>query len=326
MRRRYASTLLAVGACSALAAGAWAQVTIDPVVTSIGALRDPVPGRDPLYVFRGESNVQFPVINAAHDVVFRARSASQFDTNAGNAWGIYVKRDGDPLAVLADTTVDDAGTPGFPVPGRSATAYFTDFKAPLLNDTGDVLFHGTFYDPDTGSGSGLYATTVTGGAIVKIADTSDTVPGFSVPFLGFSSAAADQDLTQAVVNDAGQIAFWASFSGSPNGGLFGSTVAGGAIVQLADRSTTPTGVPFGTPQPFTDIRPNFAMNANGLVAFHGTIRLNSSTGPQRNGNYVVPVTGGTLPANVAFQFQVAPDAGGATFSGISDEDIDASGR
>jgi len=318
---------IAMLAVHVLGAAAAAQVTIDPVVISTSTVRDPVPGRDAQFVFRGESNVQLPVMNAGHDVVFRARSASQSDNNVGIAWGIYVQRPGDPLVVLADTTVDNAGTPGFPVPGRPATARFLDFKAPLLNDAGDVVFHATFNDPIGGTRTGIYATHVSGGPIVKIVDTFDTVPGAgAITFSTFIFAASGlQDITPAALNSGGAVAFWAQFDAGATG-LFGSTVSGGSIVQLADRTITPTGVPFGVPQPFLEIRPTMALNDAGQVAFHGSIRLTSASGPIRNGVFRVPVAGGTVPVTVAFQFQTAPDAGTATFSNFSDEDIDESGR
>lgn len=328
MTNKYAAPVIGLAAVLAMCAAAAAQVTIDPVVTSIGSLRDPVPGREAPFVFRGESNVQLPVMNDSHDVVFRARSASEFDNNAGIAWGIYVKRPGDPLAVLVDTTVD-AGTPGFPVPGRPAGARFTDFKAPLVNGSGDVVFHATFFDASTSlTRTGIYATHVSGGPLVKIVDAFDTVPGAGAATYStfiFSSASL-QDLTPAALNDNGDVAFWALFDGSATSGLFGSSVSGGTVVQLADRTITPSGVPFGTPQPFLEIRPTMAMNGSGQVAFHGSIRINSPTGPIRNGVFRVPVSGGTPPVTVAFQFQTAPDAGTVTFSNFSEEDIDENGR
>lgn len=310
----------------ALPALANAQVTIDPVVTSIGAARDPVPGRDAPFVFRGEANVQLPVMNANHDIAFRARSAADFDNNTGVAWGIYARPSAGSLTVLADTTVDNVGTPLFPVPGRPAGARFLDFKAPLLNNAGDVVFQASFNDPIGGTSSGIYAAHVSGGPLVKIVDTYDLVPGGGgATFATFVFASAViQDLTAAALNNAGQVAFWARYNASDTG-LFGSTVAGGAIVQLADKTITPLGVPFGTPQPFVEVRPTFALSDSGMVALHGSIRLNSPAGLIRNGVFRVPVTGGP-PTTMAFQFQTAPAAGAATFSNFSSEDIDETGR
>ncbi|HNO77083.1 MAG TPA: HYR domain-containing protein [Phycisphaerae bacterium] len=302
-----------------------AQVVIDPVVQSIGGTRDPVPNRDFPFVFRGESNVHLPSINASGEVVFRARSASEFDNNSGAALGIYVQRPGDPLDVLVDNLVD-AGTPGFAVPGRPFEAYFLDFSTPLINNNGDVVFRARFFDPVAGASAGIYATTTTGGPLVKIVDTLDSVPGAGgATFSTFTFSGSSLDnLALVALNNAGQLAFWAGYN-SFDTGLFGSSVAGGPIAQLADNTTVPTGVPFGTPQPFLEIRPQISINQSGVVAFHGSIRLNSASGPIRDGVFSVPVSGGP-PTTVAFEFVTAPDAGTATFSGFSDQEIDDTGR
>ena len=63
--RHAARFLVSAALTLALTTELWAQTTIDPVVISIGATRDPVPGRDAPFVFRGESDVELPVINAA---------------------------------------------------------------------------------------------------------------------------------------------------------------------------------------------------------------------------------------------------------------------
>lgn len=324
-RRFFWSAQIAVATVLIPAVLALGQVTITPIVRSIGALQDSVPNRDAPFVFRGESNVRLPAINATGEVVFRARSASSFDNNAGAALGIYVQRPGEPLAVIVDNLVD-AGTPGFAVPGRPAGAFFLDFSAPLINDSGDVLFRALFSDPVGGTSAGIYATTTSSGALTKIVDTFDLVPGAGgATFQSFTfSSATLQDLAMVAFNNAGQVAFWATYN-SFDTGLFGATVSGGAIVQLADNTIIPTGVPFGTPQPFSEIRPEISINQSGQVAFHGSIRLNTPTGPIRNGLFRVPVVGGAVET-VAFQFVAAPDAGTATFSTFSDQDIDDSGR
>ncbi len=304
---------------------AQAQVVIDPVVQSIGATRDPVPNREAPFVFRGESNVRLPSINASGEVVFRARSASEFDNNSGVALGIYALRPSESLAVLVDNIVD-AGTPGFAVPGRPFDARFLDFSTPLLNDSGDVVFGALFSDPIGGTSAGIYATTMTGGPLIKIVDTFDLVPGgggATFATFTFSGSSLD-DLALVALNNAGELAFWAGYN-SFDTGLFGSSVAGGAIAQLADNTTVPTGVPFGVPQPFVEIRPQISINQSGQVAFHGSIRLTSSSGPIRSGVFRVPVAGGP-PTTVAFQFVTAPDAGTATFSNFSDQEIDDTGR
>jgi hypothetical protein len=106
--------------------------------------------------------------------VFRAKSASVSNVNSGVAYGIHVKRPGEPLAVLVDTTVDAGGNPNFPVPGQpSDTVFLTSlFGAPLINNAGDVVFFARFNGPTSGSGEGFYSTKTTGGPITI--DSSDS--------------------------------------------------------------------------------------------------------------------------------------------------------
>jgi len=308
------------------------QITIDPVVRSM----DPVPNRAAPFVFRGGPNMQLPVMNAVGEVVFRARSASSIDLSVGEAFGIYVRRPGEAVDVLVDNLIN-AGTPGFAVPTRTPSAHFTNFSTPLINDAGDVVFIANFIDPDAEASvvqAGIYATTTSGGGLTKIADSFDLMPGAGgVRFTAFTpSNATIQHLGGLALNNAGQVAFFGR-NGLSTTGLFGSTVSGAAIVQLADNTITPTGLPFGTPQPFVAIEPKVSLNDVGQVAFNGQIPLNTPTGPIRGGVFRVPVTGASAPVSMAFQFEVAPDSGGATFNtGVSsqnpfsDQDIDESGR
>ncbi len=328
--RRLARSALACVPVVLTAAVAQAQVTIDPIVRSIGANRDEVPGRPYPIVFRGESDVQLPVINQGGDVVFRARSASVFDNNTQAAWGIYAKPAGQPMNVLVDTTIDDAGTPGFAVPGRPAEARFLNFKAPLVNNAGDVIFMAFFTDPVAGTNAGIYATTIYGGPLVKIVDTFDLAPGGGGEAFKrfYFSSSTTEEVSYATLNDAGQVAFYATYGPSTTNyhGIYASTVTGGSIIVLADNTDTiiPTDVPFGTPGGFREVRPDFAMNSSGQVAFHGSIRIGSGS-IRRVGVFRVPVTGG-VPQTICFQFVTAPDAGSATFQSFSDQDIDENGK
>lgn len=298
--------------CVTMAAPALAAtVTVNPIMRSLNSGRDSVPGRPAPFVFRGDNPIQPPSINNAEEIVFRARSASNADNNVGAAFGIYAKRPGFPLAVLVDST-DTSGAPSFPVPGRPAGTRFNTFSPPLLNNAGNVIFSATFSIPgvSTGSGSGLYSVNVTGGAIARITDSFSTVPGHpTATFRNFSSGLSGV-LIAAALNDAGQVVYWADFLIPPavfpnvTNAIFGTTVAGGAGILLADSTQTisPVSVPIGANAGFREIRPTLSINSGGSVAFAGGLGPAPSL---RAGVFVVSVTGGPIET-AAFRGQPVP--------------------
>ncbi len=305
-------------ACALTASVTAATVTVETVARR----GDPVPGRSAAFVFWGESFLRPPAVNDAGEIVFRARSASATDFNFGEAKGIYVKRPGLPLAVLVDTTTDSAGNPTFPVPGQPAGTRFLDFGAPLLNNAGDVVFRASF-----SGGEGLYAVKTTGGPIVKLADTGDAAPGGGgALFENFNNALLSSSLnglTLAALNDAGQVAFFARFNALGTSGLYGTTVAGGPVVRLADglETVTPTNVP-GTPGAFRDVRPEISLNAAGIVAFRGSLGPAPSF---RGGVFTVPVDGSSPPDTRAFRLQTAPGGTAQFGDNFTDQDINDAG-
>lgn len=277
-----------------------------------------VPGRPAPFVFRGDNPMPPPTINNNGEIVFRARSASGFDTNTGTENGIYAKRPGFPLAVLVDTTFT-GGVPTYAVPGRPANNRFAGFKPPIMNNTGDVVFQATFSSPGTtpSSGTGIYAVKVTGGPIVKLADTFTAVPNYPTSvFNTFDPNSVSIAFTTGL-NDVGQVAYWGQFlipgNSTQRNGLFGSTVAGGAGVRLADSvgASGPASVPVGANDFFREIRWVSAINSSGTVAFAARISPSTTSG---NGIFVVPVTGGLI-TTVAFQGQPVPNRPGEFFQG-----------
>lgn len=289
-----------------------ATVTIDPVIRSLNSGRDPVPGRPAPFVFRGDNPILPPTINDAGQLVFRGRSASNFDNNAGAAFGIYAKRPGFPLAVLADTTVDALGNPTFAVPDRPSNTRFATFSPPLLNNAGDVIFQASFFIPSlsTGSGSGYYSVNIAGGAITKITDTFTAVPGHATAtFRTFASGLTGVPIA-AALNDAGQVVYWGNFLIPPavfpnvTTAIFGTTVAGGPGSLLADSTQTisPVSVPIGANAGFRDIRPTMAINSGGTIAFAANLGPSPSF---RGGVFAVSVAGGPI-TTVAFRSQPVP--------------------
>ena len=162
--------LIAVTVVAVLTPTLFAQptVTIEKVVRSSGnsiyhrdmTLTDTVPGRDFPFVFwSSAAEPPAPVINEGGEVVFKGFSASRFGINTGGELGLYVKRPGESLAVLVDTTLDGGGNPTFAVPGHPGSR-FRRFDPALLNDAGDVVFWALFTDFTTfQSGSGFFSTT-----------------------------------------------------------------------------------------------------------------------------------------------------------------------
>ncbi len=327
---RITSVLFLVAASSVPASAA--TVTIEKVARSVGnsiysrdlALTDAVPGRADPFVFWSSASPSAPVINDAGEVAFVGFSASKFGVNQpGGGFGIYVKRPGQPLAVLVDTTIDGAGDLTSSVPGHPGSVFF-GYEAPLLNNAGDILFFGRFYDSVTfAQGAGFFSTTTTGGPIVKIVDTFDTPAGHSATslFESFTFTVDAPSTFGASLNDSGQVVYWGQFCDAPPctslgrlNGIFGTTVSGATHVLLADsaKSICPSGVPFGLScdgaldEGFWEIRPEIALSSTGVVAFHGSIRQ-SLPSTCCKGTYAIPVTGG-VATTVAFQFETAPPA------------------
>ncbi len=302
-----------------------ATVTIEAVLDVRAASVFPatsspaVPGRPSQFVFRGDNPMPPPTINNAGELVFRARSALNSNTNTGTALGLYAKRPGFPLAVLVDSTEVSPGVPTFAVPGRPANNRFTGFEPPLLNNAGDVVFLASFTSPGTtpSSGTGVYATKTTGGPIVRITDTFTAVPGHPTgSFTTFNSGLSSVALT-TVLNDLGQVAYRAQFLITGNStqrtGLFGSSVAGGPGANLADSvgASGPVSVPVGVNDFFNEIRFAVALNNLGTVAFSAGMPGGIIN---RGGIYTVPVGGGSI-TTVAIQGQPVPGRLGETFQG-----------
>ncbi|NOT02319.1 MAG: hypothetical protein HOP29_17060 [Phycisphaerales bacterium] len=256
----------------------------------------------------GRSGVGFvrlfgiPSINDGGVVVFRGNSQASGGSNS--AAGLYVQRPGEALDVLVDTT-QTSGVPTFAVPGQPAGTNFGSFKDPIVTNSGDVLFFAGWAGPG-GGGEGFYATTTTGGAMVKIVDTTDAVPGFPASlFKGFSFSGIDRLMISA--NDAGEVVFFGRFdrTGFPfeSGGLYGTSVAGGTPVRLVDN--TGTMLPVDQAVPFQEVKDEAAINGAGFVVFEGGIASTPSASRFR-GIFAVPVAGTSLPKTVAIKGGAAP--------------------
>lgn len=294
---------------------------IDVAFEKIARSGDPVPGRETLnVVFNGRAFqagqqpgvLSRPAINEAGDVVFRARSSHPSNFNQDPAIGLYVKRAGQPLARLVDQSLT-AGLPTFPVPGRPAGTVFGDFDPPLLNNNGDVIFRATYTGGAQPGGQGWFSTTVAGGAIVNVVNTSTVVPGFPAAVFdrGFNFSFS-LPVYSGALNDAGQIVFHGRFQrpGAPfeDSGLYGTTVAGGALARLAD--TTGMVAPIGNTQTFRQLSQQLppALSDSGQVIFQGSIGPTSTA--LTAGIFTVPVDGSAAATARALQFQSVPLSSG----------------
>ncbi len=304
---------------------------------------DPVPGRETLnVVFNGrafqhlsytDGVLSRPSINASGEVVFRGVSSHPSNFNTNSAVGLYAKSPGFPLIVLADTTTDVGGNPTFAVPGQSVATQFTNFKPPLINDRGDVLFYAT-YGSATGSGSGFYAMTTTGGPIVKLVDSTDTVPGWpGTTFGSFAFGGVFGRFTLGSLNDVGQVVFMGVFNAPDDTyqdvGIYGTTVAGGLLVRLADATGSMTMVdqdPSITIHGLQQDR-HAALNNAGMVVFGADIGATPFVA--QRAVLAVPVDGSAGIRTLAKRYQpvlLSDGASHALFASFNGHDINDSGQ
>ncbi len=308
----------AIVVLSVVVSTAGAATVFDPVARQ----GDPVPGQVGASGF--STNFSRPSINESGVVVFEGIGPV--------AAGIYVKRPGMPLGVLVDGTMASPGVPTFAVPGQPAGTAFSLFKAPLINDVGDVVFFASF-----SGGNGIFAANIAGGPIVKLADSTDMVPGFPTTQFSLFEFSLDRSILVASLNNNGDVVILGRFRRPSDSfdqiGLYATTVAGGPLVRLVD-GTESFGFTTGT-------LPNRnlgwvlsgintaapALTDTGHVVFRGTAHLPATT-VFWSGVFAVPLAGGTNPTIVALKFDAAPTGSAtvASFGGFfGDYDVTDSG-
>jgi len=315
MMQALSKTMIAV---SLVVPTAIAATVIDPVARQ----GDPVPGQAGASGF--STNFSRPSINESGVVVFEGIGPV--------AAGIYVKRPGMPLTVLVDGTMASPGVPTFAVPGHPAGTAFSLFKAPLVNDVGDVVFFASF-----SGGNGIFAANIAGGPIVKLADSTDTVPGFPTTLFSFFEFSLDRSILVASLNNNGDVVILGRFRRSSDSfdqiGLYATTVAGGPLVRLVDGTEsfafTPSTLPNRSPSMvlsgINTAAP--ALTDTGHVVFRGTARFPATT-VFLNGVFSIPLSGSAAPTIVALKFDAAPTASAtvASFGGFfGDYDVTDSG-
>jgi hypothetical protein len=316
-------TKVLFGAAALLAAaGSSAQITV--TFERVAGTGDPVPGFNPpldtifngrAFQSTGAGVLSKPCINGDGDVVFRGVSSRSDNFNFNVTTGIFGWTPGGPaVRLVAEQYTNSTGATfsgiAYPVPGRPAGTKFSNFSPPLLNDRGDVVFRASWSGPG-GSGSGFYATTLAGGAITKIIDTTDAVPGYPGTLFatgGFAFDSVNSNNMLIALNNVGQVAFVGVFMRSGDSffqiGVYGSDVSGAPAVRLAD--STGVVLPIGeASNTFREVNSNAspAINDNGDVLFIGAVGTSSFS--VLRGIFTAPVTGGT-PRRLARQSLAAP--------------------
>ena len=188
---------------------------------------DPAPGTEPGVNF---SFLYDPVLNAAGQTAFRgALTGTGVDfTNNGGIWSEAAGSIGSPGLVARA---------GDSAPGTTPGVNFSNFDRPVLNNAGQIAFFGLL----TGTGvngsndRGIWVTDLDEQIrlVIRLGDTIDidddpnnedfrTINGFSI----LKSSFVGSDSSQVTpFNDAGQIAFRASFTDGSSGIFVANTVA-----------------------------------------------------------------------------------------------------
>lgn len=277
----------------------------DYAFLKIAETGDPPPDR-PASAFQVFTD---PSINNAGQVAF---DATFTESTASAIEGVY-KFLGTGLVRLADN-----GEFGLPPPPGEVTGNFSGFSRAVINNAGEILFHGGTEFSDSEHGVYVYTNPLTGGLIFNDS-MSQPVPGqpgesFLVfPFLNFD---------RVLLSDTGHsatIAQWRDAGFVPHAGLYYGDVAGG-IVRIADDSVAPpgqpgslfTGPPSGNPPtPSSAFDAFMCMNNQGDVAFNAAYDLGTGSGMYR---YVG--VGATLLRVADSSMQPPGQSPGATFSTV----------
>jgi hypothetical protein len=216
------------------------------------------------------------------------------------------------VAFFTRTSFDDfaifAGTPGttlttVAIQGTAAPAggNYSQVSNPAINAAGKVLFGSSLTGGSAGSGIffGTPGTTLT-----TVALNNSTTPAGGV-FGPFSGPHA--------VNSAGQVAFVSSRNGDFNSALFAGTPGSTLTTVAVMGNAAPAGGNYSAM--FSP-----ALNAAGNVAF----LANLSGGSSNRGIFVG--TPGQPLQTIALHGAAAPNGGGATYSGLSNPSLNASGQ
>jgi hypothetical protein len=168
------------------------------VIQSIAHQGDPAPGGG---VFRLAFGA---VVNSRGDIVFIGDLTPAPDV--GNTLGVFLFSQGTTIAVAR---------PGDAMPGGGTFVSAGDYDATYdLNQSGDVSFAATLSTDDNMDGiadTGLYVFSK--GSVRLIARTGTVIPGVgTIAYLGFAQFAPPLGNTGGLINERGQVLFYATLT------------------------------------------------------------------------------------------------------------------
>jgi len=178
-----------------------------------------------------------PVLNGGGSVAFWGL--------ASETQGLYRRTAGGHLEVIAQA--------GQALPGLGGR--FVKFQHLVQNEAGDVAFTATIATPDGGATTSIWIKPE-GAPLRLVARAGAAAPGTTDAFGSFPG--------QPLLDDDGEVAFYAVLSGQPLSGIWMTSGGDPELIALKDQ-TAP-----GTDERFTYFS-DLVMNSNGDLAFFGTL-------------------------------------------------------
>lgn len=204
-------------------------------------------------------------------------------------------------AYAFDVEFEKIARTGDPVPGREGLSVFNGraiqpggaggpyagvLGRPCINDSGEVVFRGVGSHPsnfNVNPVTGIYAWEPNQPLIRLVDNTTDAnIP--SVPVPGKPAGSRFTDFSLPLLNNAGDVVFFANFTVPGQGsqsGIFATTTAGGPITLLVDSTTAVPGYPgvtFALGFAYDSTAPRFKnvlLNNAGRVVFFGRFQSGS---------------------------------------------------
>lgn len=203
-----------------------------------------------------------PALNDGGQVAFQSgfqNSAGQVTSGAVANWITFAGS----LAEVAAT--------GGPVPGQPPTATFTGLGTPGLNNSGTVIYSGTFQSASAAAATGIFAATPGFTAPIELSGlpAPGTAPGVAFANVTFAEGSG----SQVHVNQFNQTIFYGTLNGpgvTPtvnDKGVWVGGVGSSPVTLLARTGDAVPGLPAGaTFTGFTDTGLSNTLNTGGILA------------------------------------------------------------
>ena len=153
-------------------------------------------------------SLETPIFNDSGQSAFFNRLSGVSFSN----FSIWSEGSGDGLALIARE--------GSPAPGTDIGVNFRSFSGPRLSDLGETVFRAAIAGPGIGSfnDGGIWRGSATG--VIPVVLAGDPAPGTDtgVVFLGSGFGGTDGGFRPTVINNMGQVAFFARLVGLPASG------------------------------------------------------------------------------------------------------------